>query len=91
MQGEVLEELQHNYPLELLMALSNAAISAMKVLISPYIAESSLIGRLGKGMGQHGIYVSRLPSEELQDASTCDAEHRALIACVFVCIAHMIL
>ena len=28
----MLEELQHNYPLELLMALSNAAISAMKVL-----------------------------------------------------------
>ena len=31
MQGEVLEELQHHYPLDLLMALSDAAIGAMQV------------------------------------------------------------
>jgi len=32
-QGEVLEELQHNYPLDLLMALSDAAIGAMQVIM----------------------------------------------------------
>ena len=30
MQGEVLEELQHHYPLDLLMALSDAAVGAMQ-------------------------------------------------------------
>ena len=64
MQGEVLEELQHNYPLELLMALSNAAIKAMKVLMCPCVARLSLMGRIGKGVDQHGIYISRLPPEE---------------------------
>ena len=34
-QGEVLEELQHNYPLDLLMALSDAAIGAMQVRMVP--------------------------------------------------------
>lgn len=29
-QGEVLEELRHHYPLELLMALSDAAVGAMQ-------------------------------------------------------------
>ena len=48
MQGEVLEELQHNYPLELLMALSDAAISAMKVLISPFMPNSVQLGDLAR-------------------------------------------
>ena len=30
MQGEVLEELQHHYPLDLLMTLSDAAVGAMQ-------------------------------------------------------------
>ncbi len=44
MQGEVLEELQHSYPLDLLMALSDAAIGAMKVLINHPIDRSSPAG-----------------------------------------------
>ena len=30
LQGEVLEEIQHHYPLDLLMALSDAAVGAMQ-------------------------------------------------------------
>lgn len=36
-QGEVLEELQHNYPLDLLMALSEAAIGALQVRSVPWL------------------------------------------------------
>ena len=75
MQGEVLEELQHNYPLELLMALSNAAISAMKVIISLEIGQSGPIWRLGKGLGPYGIQISRLPPKQLQAANNCEAGH----------------
>ena len=59
----MLEELQHNYPLELLMALSDAAIGAVKVLTSFLTAQSRLIGGHGKGMCLHGILIIKLPPE----------------------------
>lgn len=33
LQGEVLEEIQHHYPLDLLMALSDAAVGAMQASV----------------------------------------------------------
>ena len=48
LQGEVLEELQHHYPLDLLMALSDAAIGAMQVSNNlSYLSFSSTSLELG--------------------------------------------
>ena len=44
MQGEVLEELQHHYPLNLLMTLSDAAVAAMQVAIPSVLSSLCAVG-----------------------------------------------
>ena len=82
MQGEVLEELQHNYPLELLMALSNAAISAMKVLNHVRFGDSA------RGWDHLAF---DLAGCHLKTFRLCDAGHKALITCKVLCVGHIIM
>ena len=84
MQGEVLEELQHNYPLDLLMALSDAAIGAMKVLISLLVDQSGPVGKISKGMGQHSIHIRRSPPEGCGAVDVSDIMHTPELAFNFL-------
>ena len=84
MQGEVLEELRHNYPLDLLMALSDAAIGALKVLISLLIDQSGSVGKIRKGTVPHSIHIIRSTLGGCGAAYVSDIMHTPKVAFNFL-------